>query len=238
MQIPKIGMLISSNCLITGMAYLATAKGSAGPLDKKMPSGECAIISSKLDFACVVTTSKFTFVDLAGSERGDRTGAAVGGARQKEANHINQSISRLMNCLRVVREKQHHPSSSLCVPWRESKLTHLFQYLLQPPNDGQIARVSMVVCASPAAADHSETTYVVGNAAQAKAVAALLQSHQQSIQQSKLPRGVDQRLRVRLAHEFSGRCGRLAEEERVVRIFSLIHQHVVLRDLLARAGDS
>ena len=117
-------------------------------------------------------STQLMLVDLAGSERGDRTGAAVGGARQKEANHINQSISRLMNCLRVVREKQHqHPSSSLCVPWRESKLTHLFQYLLQPPNDGQIARVSMVVCASPAAADHSETTYVVGNAAQAKAVA-------------------------------------------------------------------
>ena len=124
--------------------------------------------------------TQLMLVDLAGSERGDRTGAAVGGARQKEANHINQSISRLMNCLRVVREKQHHPSSQMCVPWRESKLTHLFQYLLQPPNGALIARVSMVVCASPAAADHAETTYVVGNAAQAKAVSIVAQPRQRA----------------------------------------------------------
>ena len=37
-------------------------------------------------------STQLMLVDLAGSERGDRTGAAVGGARQKEANHINQSI--------------------------------------------------------------------------------------------------------------------------------------------------
>ena len=111
-------------------------------------------------------------VDLAGSERIDRTGAAASGAQQKEANHINQSIMRLMNCLRVVREKQASGSQGReVVPWRDSKLTHLFQYLLAPPNGGLVARVSMIVNVSPSAGDHNESTYVMSNAAQAKAVA-------------------------------------------------------------------
>ena len=111
-------------------------------------------------------------VDLAGSERIDRTGATATGAQQKEANHINQSIMRLMNCLRVVREKQAGGAHSReVVPWRDSKLTHLFQYLLAPPNGGLVARVSMIVNVSPSVGDHNESTYVMSNAAQAKAVA-------------------------------------------------------------------
>ena len=115
-------------------------------------------------------STQLMLVDLAGSERGDRTGAA--GRRAPEGGEPHQPVHLAVDELfESGPRKAAPPLFTLCVPWRESKLTHLFQYLLQLPNDGQIARVSMVVCASPAAADHSETTYVVGNAAQAKAVA-------------------------------------------------------------------
>ncbi|KAJ1448487.1 kinesin motor domain-containing protein, partial [Pelagophyceae sp. CCMP2097] len=111
-------------------------------------------------------------VDLAGSERIERTGAQATGEQQKEANHINQSVSRLMHCLRVLRDKQ-APSAQLSavVPWRESKLTHLFQNHLAPSNGSPAARVAMIVNVSPSAADHAESCYVMGNAASAKAVA-------------------------------------------------------------------
>lgn len=132
--------------------------------------------------------AQLMLVDLAGSERVDRTGAS--GHQQKEANHINQSISRLMHCLRVLREKQSSSSSSsltnqAVVPWRESKLTHLFQYLLCPPptsghnplfpgqtttKGATAAKVSMIVNVSPSVEDHSESLFVMANAASAKAV--------------------------------------------------------------------
>ncbi|KAK7254866.1 hypothetical protein SO694_00135066 [Aureococcus anophagefferens] len=50
------------------------------------------------------------------------------------------------------------------VPWRDSKLTHLFQYLLAPPNGGLVARVSMIVNAKAVA--------IVRSAADPRAAAA------------------------------------------------------------------
>ncbi|KAJ8609409.1 hypothetical protein CTAYLR_009081 [Chrysophaeum taylorii] len=111
--------------------------------------------------------AQMMLVDLAGSERVDRTGAT--GPMQKEANHINQSVSRLMHCLRVMRENQNNGTS--VVPWRDSKLTHLFQYLLAPSNAAKKARVSMIVNVSPSIDDLQESVFVMGNAASAKAVA-------------------------------------------------------------------
>ncbi len=42
---------VSSSCRITGTAYSPVAAGSPGPFDRKMPSGSCAITSSKVDVA-------------------------------------------------------------------------------------------------------------------------------------------------------------------------------------------
>lgn len=104
---------------------------------------------------------KFWIVDLAGSERTKRTG----GVRQKEANIINTSLMKLMRCLSVMRENQ--GSSKAVVPFRESKLTHLFMSHLTGPS---ASRTTMIVNVNPAASDFDETQHVLGYAVAAKSV--------------------------------------------------------------------
>ena len=100
-------------------------------------------------------------VDLAGSERTKRTG----GLRQKEATLINTSLMKLMRCLSVMRENQ--GSSKAVVPFRESKLTHLFMSNLTGPS---ASRTSMIVNVNPSACDFDETQHVLGYAVSAKNV--------------------------------------------------------------------
>ena len=121
--------------------------------------------------------AQLMIVDLAGSERGDRTGASGVGATQREANHINQSISQLMRCLRGLRER-----SQDIIPWRESKLTHLFQYLLSPTSES-CAAVAMIANVSPSVDDHAESVHALANATRARTVS--IHGRQPTIQ----PRG-------------------------------------------------
>ncbi len=104
---------------------------------------------------------KFWIVDLAGSERTKRTG----GLRQKEATIINTSLMKLMRCLSVMRENQ--GSTKAVVPFRESKLTHLFMSHLTGPS---ASRTSMIVNVNPGACDFDETQHVLGYAVSAKNV--------------------------------------------------------------------
>lgn len=104
---------------------------------------------------------KFWIVDLAGSERTKRTG----GLRQKEATIINTSLMKLMRCLSVMRENQ--GSTKAVVPFRESKLTHLFMSHLTGPS---ASRTSMIVNVNPSACDFDETQHVLGYAVSAKNV--------------------------------------------------------------------
>lgn len=73
--------------------------------------------------------SKLSIVDLAGSERQRRT--ANRGVRLKEAGCINNSLMSLMHCLETIRWNQKHAGVtggvSRLVPFRETKLTRLFQ---------------------------------------------------------------------------------------------------------------
>lgn len=108
--------------------------------------------------------STLWIVDLAGSERSKRTG--LSSARQKEASQINMSLMTLMRCLSAMRENHKHSSSNV-IPFRESKLTHLFMTHLTGPS---ASRTSMIVNVNPAVADFDETQHVLGYASQATTI--------------------------------------------------------------------
>ncbi|KAF8568668.1 hypothetical protein P879_05754 [Paragonimus westermani] len=71
--------------------------------------------------------SSLTFCDLAGSERSEK--AATGGQanRLREAGNINTSLLTLGRCIECLRYNQVHPDNPKLVPYRDSKLTRLFQ---------------------------------------------------------------------------------------------------------------
>ncbi|KAM9816942.1 kinesin-like protein KIF23 [Neosynchiropus ocellatus] len=100
-----------------------------------------------------VNVSQLCLVDLAGSERTNRTKAE--GSRLREAGNINQSLMALRTCLEVLRENQMSGSHKM-VPYRDSKLTHLFKNYF----DGE-GHVRMIVCVNPKADEYEETMLVM-----------------------------------------------------------------------------
>ncbi|XP_041377460.1 kinesin-like protein KIF20B isoform X2 [Gigantopelta aegis] len=69
--------------------------------------------------------SMLSLCDLAGSERSSKTHAT--GDRLKEAGNINTSLMTLGRCIDILRHNQMHKEHPKIVPFRESKLTRLFQ---------------------------------------------------------------------------------------------------------------
>ncbi|KAM4677355.1 kinesin-like protein KIF23 isoform 7-T7 [Discoglossus pictus] len=100
-----------------------------------------------------ITVSQLSLVDLAGSERTNRTKAE--GNRLREAGNINQSLMTLRTCIEVLRENQLYVTNKM-VPYRDSKLTHLFKNYF----DGE-GKVRMIVCVNPKADDHEESLQVM-----------------------------------------------------------------------------
>lgn len=100
-----------------------------------------------------VCISQFSLVDLAGSERTSRTQNT--GSRLKEASSINTTLMALRTCIEVLRENQLQGTNKL-VPYRETKLTHLFKNFF----DGE-GKVRMIVCVNPRADDYDETIHVM-----------------------------------------------------------------------------
>ena len=108
-------------------------------------------------------------VDLAGSERSKKTRSHT--RHQKEAALINASLMNLMRCLREMLnhqpKKRGATSKGGVVPFRESKLTHMFMNHLTGP---AASRTSMIVNVNPAADDYDETQHVLSYAATARNV--------------------------------------------------------------------
>jgi hypothetical protein len=129
---------------------------------------------------------KLWIVDLAGSERIKRTGTLTGSTRHKEATLINTSLMKLMRCLSVMREKQNHPGTNnqAVVPFRESKLTHLFMSHLTGPSS---SKTTMIVNVNPATADFDETQHVLGYAVAAKTIQITQQQSQNDDKKRKKP---------------------------------------------------
>ncbi|XP_018866697.3 kinesin-like protein KIF23 isoform X4 [Gorilla gorilla gorilla] len=100
-----------------------------------------------------ITISQLSLVDLAGSERTNRTRAE--GSRLREAGNINQSLMTLRTCMDVLRENQMYGTNKM-VPYRDSKLTHLFKNYF----DGE-GKVRMIVCVNPKAEDYEENLQVM-----------------------------------------------------------------------------
>jgi len=104
-----------------------------------------------------IAVSTLSLCDLAGSERTNRTRA--GGDRLREAGNINASLMTLRTCMEILRENQGNCENGISpkiVPYRDTKLTHLFKNFF----DGE-GKVRMVVCLNPNADDYDESVHVM-----------------------------------------------------------------------------
>jgi hypothetical protein len=128
-----------------------------GHANRSMTSNDINEHSSRSHLAIIVKVDRdnfitgqksngsLTLVDLAGSERLKASGAS--GARLREAQHVNKSLSSLGDVISALASKSKH------VPYRNSKLTFLLQDSLQPHS-----RVLMFVNISPVPEYASEGT--------------------------------------------------------------------------------
>ncbi|XP_030204647.1 kinesin-like protein KIF20A isoform X1 [Gadus morhua] len=109
--------------------------------------------------------SEFSLCDLAGSERCNKTKTL--GERLKEAGNINNSLLILGKCITALRNKNltDNRTRSCCIPFRESKLTKLFQGFFCGKG-----KASMIVNINQCASNYDETLHVMKFSAVAKQV--------------------------------------------------------------------
>ncbi|XP_039283644.1 kinesin-like protein KIF23 [Nilaparvata lugens] len=100
-----------------------------------------------------LTVSQLSLVDLAGSERTSR--ARTAGQRLREAGNINNSLMTLRTCFELLRDNQLTGGSKM-IPYRESRLTHLFKNYFDGDGD-----VRMIICVNPRAGDCDEINHVL-----------------------------------------------------------------------------
>mmetsp|Transcript_25173 Transcript_25173/g.41418 ORF Transcript_25173/g.41418 Transcript_25173/m.41418 type:complete len:1058 (-) Transcript_25173:144-3317(-) len=114
--------------------------------------------------ANLLRCSRLSFVDLAGSERQKRTKNT--GERLQEASSINTSIMYFHRCLDALRYNQAHPGGVKRIPpFRESKLTRLFQ----DPLSG-LGKMVMITNMNPRSSDYDETNTVLKTSGVAKEI--------------------------------------------------------------------
>ncbi|XP_009693772.1 PREDICTED: kinesin-like protein KIF20A [Cariama cristata] len=111
----------------------------------------------------VLGVSELSFCDLAGSERCNKTQAF--GDRLKEAGNINNSLHILGKCIAALKQNQNPKMKPSYIPFRESKLTRLFQ----PFFCGK-GKACMIVNINQHASTYDETLHVMKFSALAKQV--------------------------------------------------------------------
>ncbi|NXP11028.1 KI20A protein, partial [Thinocorus orbignyianus] len=117
---------------------------------------------------CVLGVSELSFCDLAGSERCNKTQAF--GDRLKEAGNINNSLHILGKCIAALKQNQNPKMKPNYIPFRESKLTRLFQ----PFFCGK-GKACMIVNVNQHASTYDETLHVMKFSAIAKQVIQTIQ---------------------------------------------------------------
>ncbi|NXQ21492.1 KI20A protein, partial [Peucedramus taeniatus] len=111
----------------------------------------------------VLGISELSFCDLAGSERCNKT--HVFGDRLKEAGNINNSLHILGKCIAALKQNQNPKMKPSYIPFRESKLTRLFQ----PFFCGK-GKVCMIVNINQHTSTYDETLHVMKFSAIARQV--------------------------------------------------------------------
>ncbi|XP_041831100.1 kinesin-like protein KIF20A isoform X2 [Melanotaenia boesemani] len=117
----------------------------------------------KVEVGAVKTVSEFSLCDLAGSERCNKT--KTYGERLKEAGNINNSLLILGKCISALRCSQTDRMRKIYVPFRESKLTKLFQAYFCGSG-----RASMIVNINQCSSTYDETLHAMKFSALAKQV--------------------------------------------------------------------
>ncbi|XP_075825133.1 kinesin-like protein KIF20A [Microtus pennsylvanicus] len=96
--------------------------------------------------------SELSLCDLAGSER---CKDQKSGERLKEAGNINTSLHTLGRCIAALRQNQQNRSKQNLIPFRDSKLTRVFQGFFTGRG-----RSCMIVNVNPCASNYDETLHV------------------------------------------------------------------------------
>ncbi|KAI5627989.1 kinesin-like protein KIF20A [Silurus asotus] len=122
----------------------------------------------RIEGADVQGISELSLCDLAGSERCNKT--QTFGERLKEAGNINNSLLILGKCIAGLRNNQGERVKNSYIPFRESKLTRLFQGVFCGRG-----RASMIVNINQCASTYDETLHVMKFSAVAKEVVQVIQ---------------------------------------------------------------
>lgn len=107
--------------------------------------------------------STFSIVDLAGSERLSSINSTKGSF--KEACNINKSMLALGKCIRYLKMQGQSPAKCTQIPYRESKLTHIFKNFFEPTL--RPSKAAMIINISPSIIQLDDTLFAMQFAASA-----------------------------------------------------------------------
>lgn len=107
--------------------------------------------------------STFSIVDLAGSERLSSINSTKGSF--KEACNINKSMLALGKCIRYLKFNCQSPAKCRQIPYRESKLTHIFKNFFEPTL--RPSKAAMIINVSPSLSQIDDTVFAMQFAASA-----------------------------------------------------------------------